>query len=80
MIIWKNKESMRTRWFIIAHCFNADGVAASQTITNRLPYFTKQGIDFVVLSATTGIKTTHLTGYILNKIYGIPWIAELHAV
>lgn len=166
----ENKLLKRPRWFILAHSFNADGVAASQTITDRLPYFTKRGIDFVVLSAPTGIKTTqfphyqvmspspagvryemrfviknnvknkimrnilkgistivclpfyllekiflqlesqwswflsasikgcfiinkhhpsllystagpsatHLTGYILNKIYGIPWMAELH--
>jgi glycosyltransferase involved in cell wall biosynthesis len=165
-----NATLKENRWFIIAHCFNADGVAASQTITDRLPYFKKHGIDFVVLSAPTGIKTTqfphyqvispspagfryemrfviknnvknkvmrsllkgvssvlcfpflavekiflqlesqwswfisasikgcfiinkyrpallystagppttHLTGYILNKIYGIPWMAEVH--
>ncbi|MGV8058362.1 MAG: hypothetical protein AB2L12_10120 [Smithellaceae bacterium] len=59
----KNKILKINRWFIIAHCFNADGVAASQTITDRLPYFTKQGLDFVVLSAPTGIKTTQFPHY-----------------
>jgi glycosyltransferase involved in cell wall biosynthesis len=58
-----NKKLKRTRWFIIAHCFNADGVAASQTITDRLPYLKKQGVDFVVLSAPTGIKTTQFPHY-----------------
>lgn len=59
----ENKKLNRTTWFIIAHSFNADGVAASQTITDRLPYLKKQGIDFVVLSAPTGIKTTQFPHY-----------------
>ena len=166
----EKKTPANNRWFILAHCFNMDGRAASQTITDRLPYLTNKGIDFVVLSAPTGIKdtqfphyqiispapsgirfemrfviknrfrnkkaqsilkaisavlcfpfyfaekvflqfdsqwswflsasikgsliikkhqptllystagppSTHLTAYILNKIYGIPWMAELH--
>jgi len=59
----ENETVKRNRWFIIAHCFNADGVAASQTITDRLPYFTKRGVDFVVLSAPTGIKNTQIPHY-----------------
>ena len=59
----KGKTPERNRWFIIAHCFNADGVAASQTITDRLPYFTNRGLEFVILSAPTGIKDTRLSHY-----------------
>jgi glycosyltransferase involved in cell wall biosynthesis len=59
----ENTVVKRNRWFIIAHCFNADGVAASQTITDRLPYFKDRGIDFVVLSAPTGIKNTQIPHY-----------------
>lgn len=43
-------------WLILAHCFNMDGRAASQTITDRIPYFLKRGILPVVLSAPTGAK------------------------
>ena len=42
------------RWLILAHCFNMDGRAASQTITDRIPFFLKHGIEPVVLSAPTG--------------------------
>jgi len=59
----KEKTHERNRWFIIAHSFNADGVAASQTITDRLPYFTNRGLEFVILSAPTGIKDTRLPHY-----------------
>ena len=59
----KEKTPEKNRWFIIAHCFNADGVAASQTITDRLPYFTNRGLEFVILSAPTGIKDTRLHHY-----------------
>ncbi len=41
-------------WFILAHCFNMDGRAASQTITDRLPFLMAAGIRPVVLSAPTG--------------------------
>lgn len=59
----EKKTLARNRWFIIAHSFNADGVAASQTITDRLPYFTNRGLEFVILSAPTGIKDTRLHHY-----------------
>jgi glycosyltransferase involved in cell wall biosynthesis len=59
----KKKVPESNRWLIIAHCFNADGVAASQTITDRLPYFRKRGIDFIVLSAYTGTKDTRFPHY-----------------
>ena len=59
----KEKTPEKNRWLIIAHCFNADGVAASQTITDRIPYFTNRGLEFVILSAPTGIKDTRLLHY-----------------
>ncbi len=59
----EKKIPRRKRWFILAHCFNMDGRAASQTITDRLSYFTNRGVDFVVLSAPTGIKDTHFPHY-----------------
>ena len=59
----KEKTPEKNRWFIIAHSFNADGVAASQTITDRLPYFTNRGLKFVVLSAVTGRKYTQVPHY-----------------
>ena len=31
-----------------------------------------------LLYSTAGPPTTHLTAYILHKIYGLPWMAELH--
>ena len=49
-------ERLNTKWFILAHCFNMDGRAASQTITDRIPFLMKKGIDPLVLSAPTGIK------------------------
>jgi len=55
----KNKKS----WLILAHCFNMDGRAASQTITDRLPYFIDAGISFVVLSAPTGKKDNRFPHY-----------------
>ncbi len=59
----KTPPPERNRWFILAHCFNMDGRAASQTITDRLPYFVNRGVKFVVLSAPTGIKDTRFPHY-----------------
>lgn len=49
-------SSRHRRWLIVAHCFNMDGRAASQTITDRIPYLLEHHIQPVVLSAPTGIK------------------------
>ena len=43
-------------WLILSHCFNMDGRAASQIITDKLPYLLAKGIVPVVLSAPTGDK------------------------
>ena len=49
-----SKESRN--WLILSHCFNMDGRAASQTITDKLPYFIESGMNLYVLSAITGKK------------------------
>jgi len=46
----------RPRWLVIAHCFNMDGRAASQTVTDKLQYLDQAGIDVVVISAVMGRK------------------------
>lgn len=42
------------RWLILAHAFNMDGRAASQTITDKLPHLRAAGIELVVLSGVSG--------------------------
>lgn len=44
------------RWLILAHAFNMDGRAASQTITDKLPHLRAAGIELVVLSGVSGTK------------------------
>lgn len=44
----------RQRWLIIAHAFNMDGRAASQTITDKLPHLRRAGVEVVVLSGVSG--------------------------
>lgn len=50
----------RQRWLIIAHAFNMDGRAASQTITDKLPHLAHAGIDVVVLSGVSGSHDGHV--------------------
>lgn len=50
-------------WLILAHCFNMDGRAASQTITDRIPLLMKRGITPIVISAPTGTKDTKFPHY-----------------
>jgi glycosyltransferase involved in cell wall biosynthesis len=42
------------RWLILAHAFNMDGRAASQTITDKIPHLRHAGIEVVVLSGVSG--------------------------
>ncbi len=42
------------RWLVLAHAFNMDGRAASQTITDKLPHLERAGIELVVLSGVSG--------------------------
>jgi hypothetical protein len=46
----------REKWIILSHAFNMDGRAASQTITDKIPFFLKKGIEPIVISAITGRK------------------------
>lgn len=46
----------RQRWLVLAHAFNMDGRAASQTITDKLPHLRRAGVDVVVLSGVSGTK------------------------
>jgi hypothetical protein len=51
------------RWLILSHAFNMDGRAASQTITDKIPYFLEAGIQPTVFSSITGIKDTRFPHY-----------------
>ena len=50
--------TQKKRWLILTHAFNMDGRAASQTITDKIPYFLEAGIELTVFSSITGIKDT----------------------
>ncbi|WDP89414.1 MAG: hypothetical protein HUN04_06625 [Desulfobacter sp.] len=52
----KNEELYHRKWLILSHCFNMDGRAASQTITDKIPYLMRDGIQPLVISAPTGTK------------------------
>lgn len=52
----KLSVSAKTRWLILSHGFNMDGRAASQTITDKIPYFEEAGIEPLVFSSITGIQ------------------------
>jgi len=43
-------------WLILSHSFNMDGRAASQTITDKLPYLMKKGIRLSVISGLSGSR------------------------
>jgi hypothetical protein len=43
-------------WLVLSHGFNMDGRAASQTITDKIPYLMDAGIQLSALSAITGSK------------------------
>lgn len=51
-----SKKSTGKRWLILSHGFNMDGRAASQTITDKIPYLLEDSIQPIVFSAITGIK------------------------
>jgi glycosyltransferase involved in cell wall biosynthesis len=46
----------KKRWLILTHAFNMDGRAASQTITDKIPYLLAAGVEPIVLSGITGLK------------------------
>ena len=49
-----NNPDPKQYWLILSHCFNMDGRAASQTITDKLPYLEKAGIEPIILSGVSG--------------------------
>jgi glycosyltransferase involved in cell wall biosynthesis len=53
----------KQRWLVLAHAFNMDGRAASQTITDKLPHLERAGIELVVLSGVSGRHDTHYEHY-----------------
>jgi hypothetical protein len=55
--------TQQKRWLILSHAFNMDGRAASQTITDKIPYFLEAGIELTVFSSITGIKDTRFLHY-----------------
>jgi hypothetical protein len=59
---------MNKRWLVISHAFNMDGRAASNTVTDKIPYLLKNEIEIIVLSAVTGLKDEKLEHYQL-----LPW-------
>jgi hypothetical protein len=53
-----NNKKAGQHWLILSHCFNMDGRAASQTITDKLPYLTQKDIRFNVISGVSGKRDT----------------------
>lgn len=45
------------RILIISHAINMDGRAASQTVTDKIPYFQSAGFELTVVSAITGERS-----------------------
>jgi glycosyltransferase involved in cell wall biosynthesis len=62
----KNNE----RWLILSHAFNMDGRAASQTITDKIPFLLGKNIDLIIVSASTGKKDSALPHYQIFPLGG----------
>ena len=58
-----NNPDSKQYWLILSHCFNMDGRAASQTITDKLPYLEKAGIEPIILSGVSGDYDQHYLHY-----------------
>jgi len=50
------RNASHGKWLILSHAFNMDGRAASQTITDKIPFLIQMGITPIVVSAQTGTK------------------------
>lgn len=48
----------KRRWLVLAYAFNMDGRAASQTVTDKVPYLLAEGIELTVLSSRSGRRDT----------------------
>ena len=55
--------TQKKRWLILTHAFNMDGRAASQTITDKIPYLLAAGVEPIVLSGITGLKDQRFLHY-----------------
>jgi glycosyltransferase involved in cell wall biosynthesis len=53
----------KKRWLVLAHAFNMDGRAASQTITDKLAHLERAGIELVILSGVSGRHDAHYEHY-----------------
>lgn len=53
-----HEPGCRGKWLILSHAFNMDGRAASQTITDKIPFLLQMGITPIVVSAQTGTMDT----------------------
>lgn len=56
------------KWLIFSHAFNMDGRASSLTVTDKLPYLEKAGIEPVIFSSMTGRRDTRYEHHQL-----LPW-------
>lgn len=67
---WYQRASMtrKRRWLLLAHSFNMDGRAASQTVTDKVDYLLDKGIELTVISAATGRRDDRFEHIQLN-----PW-------
>lgn len=58
------------RWLILSHAFNMDGRAASQTITDKIPFLLEGNINPIIVSACTGKKDQQLIHYQILPLGG----------
>jgi len=59
----QNGTRYKQRWLVLAHAFNMDGRAASQTITDKLQHLEAAGIELVILSGVSGSQDGHFEHY-----------------
>ena len=58
----------KTPWLILSHGFNMDGRAASQTITDKIPFLIEENVQPIVVSAVTVHQDQMIT-----HIQVLPW-------
>lgn len=54
-------NNSKTPWLILSHGFNMDGRAASQTITDKIPFLIEEHVQPIVVSAVTGYQDQIIT-------------------
>lgn len=50
----------KEQWLLLAHGFNMDGRASSQTVTDKIPHLLARGVTPIVVSAVTGRRDAQL--------------------